>query len=86
MTLMEIEENFTKTVPSCNDCAAKIVRTRNPRTRKGVRMTCPAFPKKNKSVISPDSRIRRGLGRSTQTVFYKILASWRCAELNSINI
>ena len=51
MTLMEIEEKFTKTVPSCNDCAAKIVRTRNPRTRKGVRMTCPAFPKKIRALF-----------------------------------
>ena len=41
---------------------------------------------KSKDVISLDSRIRRGLGRETRIVFFKILFSWRCSELNSINI
>ena len=71
-----------KTIPSCNDCAATTVTTRIPRTRKGV----SSLPERNKDVISPDSRIRRGLGRRTQTVFYKVLASWRRPALKSVNI
>ena len=46
----------------------------------------PAFRKENKSLISPDSGIRRGLGSGTDSVLYKILASLSCPELNLINI
>ena len=45
-----------------------------------------SLPKRNKDVTSPDSRIRRGLGSKTQTVLYKLLASWPSPELNFINI
>ena len=51
---------------------------------KGVWTVCPAFLKKNKGVISPDSRIRRGLGPKTQTDIYKLLASSSCPELNDL--
>ena len=53
---------------------------------KGVGTVCPAFRKGNKSVISPDYRIRRGLGPGTQTVLYKLLASWSCPELTELNL
>ena len=36
-------DNYQKTIPSCNDCAATIVTTRITRTRKGIGTTCPAF-------------------------------------------
>ena len=45
-----------------------------------------AFRKENKSLISPDSRIRRGLGTGTVIILYKLLASLLCPELNLINI
>ena len=45
-----------------------------------------AFRKENKSLISPDSRIRRGLGTGTYIILYKLLASLLCPELNLINI
>ena len=37
---------------------------------------------RNKDVISPNSKIRRGLERELEHYFNKILASWRCPELN----
>ena len=62
--LIEIEARIglSETIPSCNDCAVTIVTKQFTRTRKGVETTCPAFRKEDKGVISPDSRIRRGLG------------------------
>ena len=51
MILIEIEENFTKTTPSCNNCAATIVTTRTPRTRKGVGTACPAFLKEKRGLF-----------------------------------
>ena len=45
-----------------------------------------AFRKKDKSLTSPDSRIRRGLGTGTDSVLHKLLASLSCPELNLINI
>ena len=52
MILIEIGESFTKTIPSCNDCAATIVTTRIPRTRKGVETACPAFLKEIRTLFS----------------------------------
>ena len=46
----------------------------------------PAFRKENKSLISPDSGIRSGLGTGTDSVLYKLLAPLSCPELNLINI
>ena len=41
---IEIEiENDYQTITSCNDCAAKIILKRMPRTRKGIGTTCPAL-------------------------------------------
>ena len=45
-----------------------------------------AFRKEDKSLISPDSGIRRGLGTETFINLYKLLASLLCPELNLINI
>ena len=55
--LIEIENNFTMTIPSCNDCAATIVTTQIPRTRKGVGTACPALLKEIKTFIprNPES-------------------------------
>ena len=72
-----------ETVPSCNYCVATIVARPLRTTVKGGK---PAFRKENKSLISPDSRIRRGLGTGTVSVLYKLLASLLCPELNLINI
>ena len=40
---IEVENNYQKTIPSCNNSAATIVTTRIPRTTKGTGTTCPAF-------------------------------------------
>ena len=45
-----------------------------------------AFRKEDKSLISPDSGIRRVLGTGTFINLYKLLASLLCPELNLINI
>ena len=44
------------------------------------------FRKEDKSLISPDSGMRRGLGTGTFINLYKLLASLSCLELNLINI
>ena len=51
MILIEIEENFTKTIPSCKDSAATIVTKQIPRTRKGVGTACPAFLKEIRTLF-----------------------------------
>ena len=61
-----------KTAPSCNYCVATIV-ARPLRTM--VKGGKPAFRKENKSLNSPDSGIRRGLGTGTFNNLYKLLAS-----------
>ena len=47
-----------------------------------------SLPERNKDVISPDSRIRKGVRPKTDSncYIYKLLASWSCPELNLINI
>ena len=60
-----------ETAPSCNYCVATIV-ARPLRT--SVKGGKPAFRKEDKSLISPDSGIRRGLGTGTDSVLYKLLA------------
>ena len=72
-----------ETVPSCNYCVATIVARPLRTTVKGGK---PAFRKENKSLISPDSGIRRGFGTETFINLYKLLASLLCPELNLINI
>ena len=72
-----------ETTPSSNYCVATIVARPLQTTVKGGK---PAFRKENKSLISPDSGIRRGLGIGTDSVLYKFLASLSCPELNLINI
>ena len=67
----------------CNYCAATIVARPLRTTVKGGK---PAFRRETKSLISPDSKIKRGLGISTETVLHKLLASVSCPELNLINI
>ena len=53
---------LSETAPSCNDCVATIITEPFTPTVKGVGTVSLAFRKiKNKSVISPDSGIRRGL-------------------------
>ena len=71
------------TAPSCNYCVATIVERPLRTTVKGGK---PAFRKENKSLISPDSGIRRGLGTGTFINLYKLLASLLYLELNLINI
>ena len=51
MILIEIEEKFTKTIPSFNDCAATIVTKRTPRTGKGDGTACPAFLKEIRTLF-----------------------------------
>ena len=72
-----------ETAPSCGCCVATIVARPLQTTVKGGK---PAFRKENKSLISPDSRIRRGLGTETFIDLYKLLASLSCPDLNLINI
>ena len=72
-----------ETVPSCNYCVATIVARPLRTTVKGGK---PAFREENKSLISPDSGIRRGLGTGTFINLYKLLASPLCPELSLINI
>ena len=72
-----------ETVPSCNDCVATIVARPFTTTVKGGKT---AFRKEDKGVISPDSRIRRGLGTGTYMILYRFLASLLCPELNLFNI
>ena len=74
---------IAETVPGCSYCAATIVARPLRTTVKGGK---PAFRKENVSLISPDSRIRRGLGIWTETVLHNLLASLSCPELNLINI
>ena len=69
-------------VPSCNYCVATIVARP---LRAAVKGGKPAFRKENKSLISPDSGIRRGLGTETLIDLYKLLASLSCPDLNLIN-
>ena len=71
------------TAPSCNYCVATIVARPLRTTAKSEK---PAFRKENKSLISPDSGIRRVLGTGTFINLYKFLASLSCPELNLINI
>ena len=40
---IEVENNYQKTIPSCNGGAATINTPRIPRTSKGIGTTCPAF-------------------------------------------
>ena len=54
--------------------------------KKGCWDGVSSLPEKNRSAICPDSKIRRGPGFRTQTVPYKLLASWSCPELNLIKI
>ena len=72
-----------ETAPSCNYSVATIVARPLRTTVKGGK---PAFRKEVKSLISPDSRIRRGLGTGTFINLYIFLASLSCPELNLINI
>ena len=72
-----------ETVLSCNDCVATIVARPFTTTVKGGKT---AFRKEDKGVISPDSRIRRGLGTWTHIISYKLLASLLCPELNLFDI
>ena len=72
-----------ETAPSCKFCVATIVARPLRTTVKGGK---PAFRKEDKSLISPDSGIRRGLGTETFINLYKLLASLLCPELNLINI
>ena len=72
-----------ETAPSCNYCVATIVARPLRTTVKGGKA---AFRKENKSLISPDSGIRRGLGTGTFMILYKLLASLSCPELNLINM
>ena len=72
-----------ETAPSCNYCVATIVARPLRTTVKGGK---PAFRKENKSLISPDSGIRRGLGTGTFINLCKLLASLSCPDLNLINI
>ena len=51
--------DLAEIVPSCNDCVSTIVARPFTTTVKGGKT---AFQKEDKSVISPDSGIRRGLG------------------------
>ena len=84
--MLEKQRRFAEvaeTAPSCNYCVATIVARPLRTTVKGGK---PAFRKENKSLISPDSRIRRGLGTGTNSVLYKLLASLSCPDLNLINI
>ena len=74
---------IAETVPSCNYCVATIVARPLRTTVKGGK---PAFREENKSLISPDSGIPRGLGTGTFINLYQILASLLCPELNLINI
>ena len=69
--------------PSCNYCVATIVARPLRTTVNGGK---PAFRKENKSLISPDSGIRRGLRTGTFINLYKLLASLSCRELNLFNI
>ena len=45
-----------------------------------------ALREEDKGLITPDSRIRRGLGTGTFIILYKLLASLLCPELNLIYI
>ena len=72
-----------ETAPSCNYCVATIVARPLRKTVKGGK---PAFRKEKKSLISPDSGIRRGLRTRTFINLYEILASLSCPELNLFNI
>ena len=74
---------IAETVPSCNYCVDTIVARPLRTTVKGGK---PAFRKENKSLFSPDSGTRRGLGTGNDNVLYKLLASLLCPELNLINI
>ena len=72
-----------ETVPKCNDCVATIVARPFKTTVKGGKA---AFRKEDKGIISPDSRIRRGLATWTHIILYKLLASLLCPELNLFDI
>ena len=74
---------IAETVPSCNYCVATIVARPLRTTVKGGK---PAFRKEDKGLISPDLRIRRGLGTEIFIDLYELLASLSCPDLNSINI
>ena len=45
-----------------------------------------AFREEDKGLITPESRIQRGLGTGTFIILYKRFASLLCPELNFINI
>ena len=77
---------LAETALSCNDCVATIVTKPFTPTMKGGGVVNSAIRSGNKSVISPDSKIRRGLGTGTHIFLYKFLASLLCPELNLINI
>ena len=84
--MIEIQQQIAgiaETVPSCNYGVATIVSRPLRTTVKGGKS---AFRKENKSLISPDSGIRRGLGTGTFINLYRLLASLLCPELNLINI
>ena len=54
MKLIEIKKRkgLSETIPSCNDCAAKIVTKQFTRTRKGVGTTCRAFPEEIRALFA----------------------------------
>ena len=84
MKLIEIEQRIglSKIIPSCNDCANTIVTKQFKRTRKGVETTCPAFRKEIRTLLL---RITESGRVSGNNLFYKLLASLRCPELNYLH-
>ena len=76
-------ENSYQTLPCCNDCAATIVRTRIPRTRKGIGTTCPVFREEIKVFFARIPGSGGFSGDNSNSLFYILLASGHV--LNSIN-
>ena len=71
----EIEiENDYQTIPSCNDCAATIVTTRIPRTRKGIETTCPAFQEEIRVLFARILESGGVSGENCNSLFYELLA------------
>ena len=70
---IEVENNYQETIPSCNDCAAKIVTTRIARNGKGIGTTCRAF-REEKDRYLPGFQNPEGVSGENGNSFFLLLA------------
>ena len=66
---MNYTENTIEAVRIVSIVAVQPLTEEFPRKRKAIERILSSFQKDNKTALRPDSRIRKGLGKETETVF-----------------